>query len=110
MFRQDRHAYQNALTVTAVRLAPGFDEARALAAQASSEGGQDLVDGAIRSAVRDKAVPGAWSVIKFVPFDPAAKVSEALVKAPGGETFQGPVTEASIRAIAAPRTPSMSAT
>ena len=43
---------QNALTVTTVHPMPGFDEAHvlALAALASSEGGQDPVDGAIRAA------------------------------------------------------------
>ena len=43
---------QNALTVTTVRPMPGFDEAHvlALAALASSDGGQDPVDGAIRLA------------------------------------------------------------
>jgi H+-transporting ATPase len=42
----------NELTVTAVRPAPGFDEAGllGLAALASSDGGQDPVDAAIRSA------------------------------------------------------------
>src|SRR6202161_4305520 len=43
---------QNALTVTTVRPMPGFNEAHvlALAALTSSEGGQDPVDGAIRTA------------------------------------------------------------
>ena len=43
---------QNALTVTSVHPMPGFDEAHvlALAALASSDGGQDPVDGAIRAA------------------------------------------------------------
>jgi magnesium-transporting ATPase (P-type) len=45
---------QNALTVTTVRPMGGFDEARvlALAALASSDGGEDPVDGAIRSALQ----------------------------------------------------------
>ena len=49
---------QNALTVTTVRPMPGFDEAHvlALAALASSDGGQDPVDGAIRAAAASKAV------------------------------------------------------
>ena len=48
---------QNALTVTTVRPMPGFDEAHvlALAALASSDGGQDPVDGAIRAAAASKA-------------------------------------------------------
>ena len=50
---------QNALTVTTVRPMPGFDEAHvlALAALASSEGGQDPVDGAIRAAAAARLSP-----------------------------------------------------
>ena len=49
---------QNALTVTTVHAMPGFDAGHvlALAALASSDGGQDPVDGAIRSAALGKAV------------------------------------------------------
>jgi H+-transporting ATPase len=52
---------QNALTVTTVRPMPGFDEAHvlALAALASSDGGQDPVDGAIRAAAASKPVSDA---------------------------------------------------
>ena len=79
---------QNALTVTTVRPMPGFDEAHvlALAALASSDGGQDPVDGAIRSAASGKAVSDPPKIIKFVPFDPATKMSEATVREPGGGT------------------------
>jgi len=54
---------QNALTVKSVNAMPGFDEARVLAfaALASSEGGQDPVDGAIRAAAAAKTVPDAPS-------------------------------------------------
>ena len=47
---------RNELAVTAIRPEPGFDEARvlAMAALASSEGGQDPVDTAIRSAAARK--------------------------------------------------------
>ncbi len=70
---------QNALTVTTVRPMPGFDEAHvlALAALASSVGGQDPVDGAIRAAAASKAIPDAPKLIKFAAFDPAKKMSEA---------------------------------
>jgi H+-transporting ATPase len=70
---------QNALTVTSVHPMPGFDEAHvlALAALASSEGGQDPVDGAIRAVASGKAVPDAPQLVAFVPFDPAKKMSEA---------------------------------
>ena len=77
---------QNELRVTTVHAMPGFDEAHvlALAALASSDGGQDPVDGAIRSAAADKPVPDAPRLIKFVPFDPATKMSEASVDGAGG--------------------------
>ena len=70
---------QNALTVTTVRPMPGFDEAHvlALAALASSDGGQDPVDGAIRTSALRKAVSDAPKLIKFDCFDPAKKMSEA---------------------------------
>jgi H+-transporting ATPase len=70
---------QNALTVTVIRPMPGFDEAHvlALAALASSDGGQDPVDGAIRTAAASKAVSDAPHLIKFTAFDPAKKISEA---------------------------------
>ena len=73
---------QNALTVTIVHPMPGFDEAHvlALAALASSDGGQDPVDGAIRAAALGKAFSDAPKLIKFVPFDPATKMSEATVE------------------------------
>jgi len=79
---------QNALTVTTVRPMPGIDEAHvlALAALASSDGGQDPVDGAIRSAASGKAVSDSPKLIKFVPFDPATKMSEAMIHDPGGAT------------------------
>jgi H+-transporting ATPase len=70
---------QNALTVTTVRPMPGFDEAHvlALAALASSDGGEDPVDGAIRAAAMSKIVSDAPKRTKFVAFDPAKKMSEA---------------------------------
>jgi H+-transporting ATPase len=79
---------QNALTVTTIRPMPGFDEAHvlALAALASSDGGQDPVDGAIRSAASGKTTSDAPKVIKFVPFDPGTKMSEAMVLNVGGGT------------------------
>jgi H+-transporting ATPase len=70
---------RNALTVTTVHPMPGFDEAHvlALAALASSDGGQDPVDGAIRTAAASKTVSDAPHLIKFAAFDPAKKMSEA---------------------------------
>jgi H+-transporting ATPase len=79
---------RNALTVTNVRPMPGFDAARVLmlAALASSEGGQDPVDGAIRTAASSKNAGDMPRLIKFVPFDPATKMSEATAAVPGGGT------------------------
>jgi H+-transporting ATPase len=69
----------NALSVTSVRPLPGFDEAQVLglAALASSEGGQDSVDKAIRDAASHKPFAEMPKLVKFVPFDPAKKTSEA---------------------------------
>jgi H+-transporting ATPase len=80
---------QNALAVTASRPMPGFDEARlmALAALASSEGGQDPVDAAVRAAARGASF-GDLRLVRFVPFDPANKMSEALVRAATGEELR----------------------
>ena len=77
---------QNALTVTTVCPMPDFDEAHVLAlgALASSDGGQDPVDGAIRSAALGKAISDAPTVVKFIPFDPATKMSEATVQQSDG--------------------------
>jgi H+-transporting ATPase len=79
---------QNALTVTTIRPMPGFDEVHvlALASLASSDGGQDPVDAAIRSAALGKTTAEAPKVIKFVPFDPGTKMSEATVLDRGGGT------------------------
>ena len=78
---------RNELAVAALHPLPGFDAAHllALAALASSEGGQDPVDQAIRTAAAAKPVADAPRLVAFVPFDPATKRSEAAVEAPNGE-------------------------
>ncbi|OIQ95832.1 calcium-transporting ATPase [mine drainage metagenome] len=70
---------QNALKVTTVHSLPGFDEAHvlALAALASADGGQDPVDVAIRAAAANAPVSELPTLVKFLPFDPAKKTSEA---------------------------------
>jgi H+-transporting ATPase len=72
---------RNQLALTAIRPEPGFDEARllAMAALASSDGGDDPVDAAIRSAANQTITANLPKLIKFVPFDPATKMSEATV-------------------------------
>ena len=67
----------NALSVTTVHPLTGSDEAHvlALAALASSDGGQDPVDAAIRAASAGKGIADAPVLATFVPFDPATKMS-----------------------------------
>jgi len=81
---------RNELQVTAVRPMPGFDESHVLgmAALASSDGGQDPVDAAIRSAAAQAAASDLPKPIKFVPFDPGTKMSEATATDPGGATVR----------------------
>ena len=69
----------NQLSVTSVKPMDGFDEAHVLglAALASSDGGQDSVDVAIRAAASHKAMTDAPKLMNFIPFDPAKKISEA---------------------------------
>lgn len=71
----------NELKVTSVHPMPGFDEAHVLglAALASSDGGLDPVDGAIRAAAAQSGASDLPKLAKFVPFDPAMKMSEATV-------------------------------
>ena len=70
---------RNELQVTAVHAQPGFDESHVLglAALASSDGGQDPVDAAIRADAAKKLVSDLPRMTKFIPFDPATKMSEA---------------------------------
>jgi H+-transporting ATPase len=69
----------DALTVTALRPEAGFDEPHllAMAALASSDGGQDPVDLAIRTASARQPISDPPKLTKLVPFDPARKLSEA---------------------------------
>jgi len=77
---------RNELKVTTVQAMGGFDDAHvlALAALASAEGGQDPVDTAICAAADGKGATDGPVLVKFVPFDPAKKMSEAMVTAAGG--------------------------
>jgi H+-transporting ATPase len=75
---------RNHLTVTAVHAMAGSDESRvlAMAALASSDGGQDPVDGAIRDAASKHIDLNPPRLILFTPFDPAQKMSEATALDP----------------------------
>ncbi len=77
---------RNALAVMAVRPIPPFDMAHllALAALASSDGGQDPVDAAIRAAAKGVPIADQPQLVTFVPFDPAVKRSEASVRQADG--------------------------
>jgi H+-transporting ATPase len=81
---------RNELKVTAVHPIPGFDESHVLgiAALASSDGGQDPVDAAIRAAAAQKAAPDLPKLSKFVPFDSATKMSEATAVDASGATVR----------------------
>ena len=81
---------QNELAVTAVCGAPGVEQERVLglAALASSEGGQDPVDAAIRSASLRTMAFDLPKLAKFLPFDPASRMSEAIATDAGGRTVR----------------------
>jgi H+-transporting ATPase len=81
---------RNALTVAELRPMPGFDASHvlALAALASSDGGQDPVDAAIRAAAKGKQDNDTPALATFVPFDPATKMSEATATVSGGQTWR----------------------
>jgi H+-transporting ATPase len=81
---------QNALTVTSVHPMPGFDEAHvlALAALASSEVGRIRWMARFAPPLLQRPVADAPKLIKFVPFDPAKKMSEASATDPSGATQQ----------------------
>ncbi len=102
---------QNELTVTAVHPMPGFDETRvlALATLASSDSGQDSVDIAIRNAASkpsmNKAVADPLKLDKFLPFDPATKMSEATATDAAGapvRVVKGAFTVVAARTAGAP--------
>ncbi len=70
---------RNELALTAIHPETGFDEVHllAVAALASSDGGQDPVDMAIRSAATKNNTANLPKLTKFVPFDPSTKMSKA---------------------------------
>ena len=80
----------NELKVAVTRPMPGFDEAHVLgtAALASSDGGQDPVDAAIRVASSRAVVADLPKLVKFVPFESATKMSEATALDPNGSAVR----------------------
>jgi H+-transporting ATPase len=81
---------RNELALTAIDPEPGFDGAHvlAMAALASSDGGEDPVDAAIRSASAKTNNANPLKLTKFVPFDPATKMSEAIAVDANGGTLR----------------------
>jgi H+-transporting ATPase len=72
---------RNELEVVEVSAMPGYDRERVLrlAALASSEADQDPIDNAIRAAAAKATGQGASERLqRFVPFDPATRMSEAF--------------------------------
>src|SRR5450755_4928901 len=69
---------RNELAVAACRALTGFDEVGilGLAALASSDGGADPLDAAIRAASPPANI-ARWKLVTFTPFDPTRKMSEA---------------------------------
>ncbi len=80
----------NQLSVATVRASSGFKEAHVLglAALASSDGGQDPVDAAIRNAAGKQVASDLPKLLEFVPFDPASKMSESTAANAGGVTIR----------------------
>jgi len=79
---------QNALRVAYVRAMPGFNASQVLgvAALASSDGGGDPLDAAIRSAAAVTPSSDALTLLTFTPFDPDKKFSAATAKDAQGAT------------------------
>ena len=96
----------NELKVTTVRAMPGFSENQVLgmAALASSDGGQDPVDGAIRAIAMQKVEPSLPHLVTFVPFDPATKMAEAAVTDSDGTAMR--IVKGAFAAVAALAPPS----
>jgi H+-transporting ATPase len=92
---------RNALEVVSVVGMPGFDRERVLAcaALASSEVDQDPIDAAIRAEAKNATDRGATEkLVRFVPFDPATKTSEAFVVDHDGHDLR--ITKGAFEAIA----------
>ncbi len=81
---------RNELAVSAIVPMPGHDEAQLLmlARLASSDAGQDPVDAAVRVAAIAASANDAPKLTKFVPFDPATKMAEALATDSAGAALR----------------------
>jgi H+-transporting ATPase len=99
---------RNELAVTACRALPGADAAQilAMAALASSDGGADPLDAAIRAAAPPAHV-AAWKLVSFTPFDPTRKMSEATAIDADGNRMR--IVKGALAAVAAIAEPSPAA-
>jgi H+-transporting ATPase len=82
---------RNLLDVVEVTSMAGFDRESVLtlAALASSEADQDVLDAAIRRSATPAAGRGnVPSLVRFVPFDPATRMSEAFAIEHGGNELR----------------------
>ena len=101
---------RNELKVTAVRPMAGFDEPHVLgmAALASSDGGEDPVDAAVRAAASQAVASDLPKLSRFVPFDSATKMSEATAVDASGATVR--VVKGAFAAVTGATQPSPAAT
>jgi H+-transporting ATPase len=103
---------RNELAVMSVRSMPGFDDGQvlALAALASSDGGQDPVDAAIRAASQSRPASACGILISFLAFDPTVKRAEATIRQADGSVarvVKGAFTAVQRLAQSAPDTPAL---
>jgi H+-transporting ATPase len=77
---------RNELAVMSVHALSQFDDRHvlALASLASSDGGQDPVDAAVRAAAARQPAIDKPELVRFTPFDPVVKRSEATVREVNG--------------------------
>ena len=100
---------QNSLTVAEVVPCESFNKALvvSLAALASSDGGQDPVDQAIRKSARESSTPASYKLVYFRPFDPATKMSSADATDPAGRPIR--IVKGALEVVAALAGPDASA-
>ncbi len=91
---------RNELAVTDCQAFPGFTpgQVMAMAALASSDGGADPLDAAIRLATTQADLAG-WHLVSFTPFDPGEKMSEAMATNAAGTTLR--IVKGALAAVAA---------
>ena len=102
---------RNELKVTTTHPMPGFDVTHvlALAALASSDGGQEPVDAAIRAAAGANTVSDTPKLVSFTPFDPAKKLSEATATDSSGNALHIVKGAFDVVAALAPASPTATA-